>query len=119
MKKLTPLIHADPERSAYGEIYLVGTVSGYTARQIRAGHESVTPVLSPDGSLTCLEIVPHASALDICAVLHSCGIPIQGIAGDFTFDRLGRSIRYSVEPCPDIGEDIFSLVPLPNQDIID
>lgn len=116
--KITPLIHADPERSIYGELLLDGEVSGNTAQQIRAGHELVTPVLSPDGSLICLEIEPHASALDICAVIHSCGVPIVGIVGDFVMDGLSRPIRYSIRPDPEIGENIFSLVPVPNQDII-
>ena len=118
MKKITPLIHADPERSDNGVYLLPGAMTGFTQEQIRAGHEVVTPILNVNGELNTLEVQPTATVVDICAVLHSCGILVQGLAGDFAIDQLSRPIRYSVVPDPEIGENIISLVPIPNQDII-
>lgn len=118
MTILTPLIHADPERSGNGELLLPGTSTGFTTSQVNDGYNTVTPVYSSDGIVESIEINPRATTTDICAVLHSCGILVQGLAGDFAIDQLSRPIRYSVVPDPEIGENIISLVPIPNQDII-
>jgi|GEM_PF-3241870 len=109
MKKITPLIYADPERSGYGDLLLTGPTTGYTPDQIRAGYTVVTPILNADGELGSLEVQPTATVVDICAVLHNCGIPIQALSGVQELDALNRTQRYFVIPDDNLGSGVYAL----------